>query len=152
MKKLQALPKALLQALEDYYNKYFSLYSLRKVCINRRGYWQMLAVVLPYHILVLNIVNYLDLNFYPRHSFDYQAFVSWPYFIPSCLLLLFYPVIIALFWVITAHRCRDIGISRWYTLLIFVSYINIAFLIILGCRKTGAAKKHSLAKNKKTDL
>ena len=151
IKKPQALPKTLLQALKDYYNKYFSRYNSRNACINRRGYWQMLAVVLPYHILVVNIADYLDRNLDSSHSFNFQSLISLPYFIPSCLLLLFYPVIIALFWVILSHRCRDIGISRWYTLLVFVSPINIAFLIILGCLEKDSAEKYHLRKNKKTD-
>ena len=151
MKKLQTLPKALLQALKNYYNKYFSRANYPNACVNRRGYWQVLAVFAPYHLLLTNM---------EKQGFDFLSFISWPYFIPSLFLLLLYMVAGVVFIVIASHRCRDIGISTWYTLLVLVPSINIAFLIILGCLKTGAVKKyrkkyrkkHSLAKNKKTDL
>ena len=152
IKKLQALPKTLFQALKDYYNKYFRGYNYRNACINRRGYWQMLAVVVPCHILVLYGADYLDSTIVSPHGSGFLSFIlpfiSSPYFIPWFLFLFFH---ISLFFTIADHRCRDIGISRWYILLIFVSYINIAFLIILGCLEKDSAEKYHLRKNKKTD-
>ena len=162
-----------LQALKDYYNKYFSQANSRNACINRRGYWQMLAIVVPCHILVLYATDYLDRTIVSPHGSGFLSFIlpliSSPYFIPLCFLAFFH---IALFFTIAHHRCRDIGISHWYIFLILVPYakiasiiiivpdIRIAFIIILGCLETGAVekyrkkyrKKHSLRKNKKTGL
>ena len=168
MKKLQAL----LQALKDYYNKYFSQANSRNACINRRGYWQMLAIVAPCHILVLYGAGHLGSNMVLPHDYGFLSYIlaliSWPYFIPWFLLLFFHTVF---FIPIANYRCRDIGISTWYTFLIVVPYakiasiiiivpdIRIAFIIILGCLETGAVKKYrkkyrkkyGLGKNKKTD-
>ena len=156
IKKLQTLPKALLQALKDYYNKYFRGYNYRNACINRRGYLQMLAVVMAYPILVIYMADYLDFPYDSPHSLAFQSFISSPYFTFFLFLLLFYVVIGVVFIIIVGHRCRDIGISRWYTLLIFVPYIKIAFIIILGCLEKDAVKKYRkkyrLGKNKKTGL
>ena len=157
-----------LQALKDYYNKYFSRHNSRNAYINRRGYWQMLAIVAPCHILVLYGAGHLGSNMVLPHDYGFLSFIlpliSWPYFIPWFFLAFFY---IVFFVVIASHRCRDIGISKWYILLVAFPYakiasiiiivpdIRIAFIIILGCLETGAAKKYRqkyrLRKNKKTD-
>ena len=157
IKKLQALLQALLQAWSNCYD-YVSRGSDRYGCISRRSYWQMLAVVLPYHFLA----TYLDRAFYSRHSFSFQSCISSPYsyscflHLSDTVIFIVYLVMLIVFFVIVGHRCRDIGISRWYTLLIFVPYIKIAFIIILGCLETGAVKKYrfllGLGKNKKTGL
>ena len=152
IKKLQTLPKALLQALKDYYNKYFRGYNYRNACINRRGYWQMLAIVAPCHILVLYGADYLDSTIVSPISSGFLPYIlpliSSPYFIPWFLLLFFH---IALFFTIADHRRKDIGLSKWYVLLLLVPDIRIAFIIILGCLKRGVAEKYGLRKNKKTD-
>ena len=161
------------QALKDYYNKYFSQANSRNACINRRGYWQMLAVVAPCYILVLYAPRYLGSTIVLPHDSGFLSFIlpliTWPYFIPWFFLAFFY---IVFFIAIASHRCRDIGISKWYILLVIFPYakiasiiiivpdIRIAFIIILGCLETGAAKKYrkkyrkkyGLGKNKKTDL
>ena len=153
IKKLQTLPKALLQALKDYYNKYFGGYNYRNACINRRGYWQMLAIVAPCHILVLYAPRYLGRNMVLPHDYGFLSYIlaliTWPYFIPWFFLAFFY---IVFFIVIASHRCRDIGISHWYTLLVIFPYIKIAFIIIFGCLKKDSAEKYGLRKNKKTSL
>ena len=160
---VQVLLQALLQAWSNCYD-YFSSGSDRNGCISRRGYWKMLAVVLPYHFLA----TYLDRTFYSRHSFSFQSCISSPYSY-SCFLqlsdiviFLVYLVMLIVFVVISSHRCRDIGISKWYILLllVLVDYLKIAFLIILGCLEKDAVKKYRkkyrkkyhLRKNKKTDL
>ena len=145
--------KALLQALKDYYNKYFGGYNYRNACINRRGYWQMLAIVVPCHILVLYGAGHLGSTIVLPHDYGFLSYIlaliSWPYFIPWYLLLFFH---IAFFLSIAPHRCRDIGISTGYTLLVIFPYIRIAFIIILGCLEKDSAEKYHLRKNKKTGL
>lgn len=41
-----------------------------------------------------------------------------------------------LVFAVTARRCRDIGISPWFTLSLLVPYIAIVPFIVFGCLKS----------------
>ena len=109
--------KALLQALKDYYNKYFSqATTIRNACINRRGYWQMLAIVAPCHILVLYATDYLGSTIVLPHDSGFLSFIlpliSWPYFIPLLFLAFFHIALFSFYRTssLQRHRHKSLGI------------------------------------------
>ena len=111
----------------------FGLFS--KCEANRREYWEMLAIVIPCYLLN----EYVVLPLVP--AFDERGFLSYissRYVITWILLGSFY---LGLLFGASFGRCRDIGISCWYVLLMLFGYLNIAFIILLCTLETGSGKK-----------
>lgn len=54
-------------------------------------------------------------------------------------ILLILGTAVILMWLVfsvTARRCRDIGISPWFTLALLIPYIAIIPFIVFGCLKS----------------
>lgn len=53
---------------------------------------------------------------------------------------------IALTWLVfavTIRRCRDIGISPWFTIALLIPYIAIIPFIVFGCLKSEVKDEHT---------
>jgi uncharacterized membrane protein YhaH (DUF805 family) len=60
-------------------------------------------------------------------------------------VLLIIATAVALAWLVfavTARRCRDIGISPWFTLSLLIPYLAIIPFIVIGCLKSEVKDEH----------
>ena len=127
----------IIKPLIRYFKSYLSLksyisYRKRVGPAKRQEYWRMLAIVIACYFLESAMLSTI------HDGFDFKLFITSTYFIPWFFLLCFY---LSFFFIIAHSRCDDIGISHWYLFLVFVDYINIALIILLGVLETGSGKK-----------
>ena len=129
------------ETLKRYYTDYFS-YGRRVGTAKRQEYWRMLAIVIACYFLE-GTIRSIAMRSVAMRSIAYDGpelllVLSSVYFIPWFLLICFFLP----FFFVTAHRrCDDIGISHWYLFLVFVDYMDIALIILLGVLETGSGKK-----------
>ena len=127
----------IIKPLIRYFKSYLSLkgylsYRRRVGTAKRQEYWRMLAIVIACNFLESAMRSTI------HDGFDFKLFITSTYFIPWFLLLCFY---LPFFLRTAFRRCEDIGISHWYVFLVFIDYINIALIIMLGVLETGSGKK-----------
>ena len=108
----------------------------------RQEYWRMLAIVIACYFLE-GTIRSIAMRSVAMRSIAYDGpevllVISSVYFTPWAFLVCFY---LSFFFIIAHSRCDDIGISHWYLFLVFVYYINIALIILLGVLGTGSGKK-----------
>ena len=127
----------ILKSLIRYSKSYLSFksyisYRKRVGPAKRQEYWRMLAIVIACKFLdsAMQSIMY--------NGPDFLLVISSIYFIPWFILICFY---LSFSLIIAYSRCDDIGISRWYLLFIFVDYLSIALIILLGVLETGSGKK-----------
>lgn len=99
------------------------------------------------------------LSFHGRTKrFEYWcALLSTQVLFPAIAIVAFLVSGIRSFWIITLfitvysvviwhylstvkRRCSDIGITKWRKFIVFLPYINISAVILLGCLRTDAHK------------
>ena len=131
----------IIKTLQRYNKDHFS-YQSRKGYANRQEYLKGLAIIIPCYLLEGEIRS-IAMRSVAMRSIAYDGpevllVLSSVYFIPWAFLVCFY---LSFFFAIASRRCNDIGISRLNVLFIFVDYLSIALIILLGVLETGSGKK-----------
>ena len=97
--------------------KYFNFYG----AASRQQYWAVFVI-----LTLISVVGSVPL--FLTASLGVAGFVL--------LSLGFLLLVTWCFLATSARRCRDAGISPWWSLLYFIPYANVVFIIVAGILKT----------------
>jgi uncharacterized membrane protein YhaH (DUF805 family) len=97
--------------------KYFNFYG----AASRQQHWAVFVILTLISIVgsvPLFLTASLGIAVFVPFSLGFLLFVTWCFLATS------------------ARRCRDAGFSPWWSLLYFIPYANVVFIIVAGVLKT----------------
>lgn len=105
--------------------------------ITRKEYWITLSIVFITTILleILGIFGFIYITHVDNQSPHYMLLLY--SFVATAIFFIILLMMIT--WIETAllvKRCRDIGINPFWTILLFIPYVNLIAIIVLGVRKS----------------
>lgn len=104
--------------------------------VTKKEYWITLSILIISTVLleILGVLIFLQFATFTKETIHSILFYS---------LIVGLLIIVGLIFLITwlefallAKRCNSIGISKYWSILLFVPYINFITIIVIGLKKT----------------